>query len=376
MPTPISPKLRRRLETMKELKQEFYVGSKDAFDYLKSIAYYENLLDEVYKDNSVKTRITIREASNLQNKIIFEARRHLGMASVLYSDAKSLSVSAEHYVESPLPSEFEESAKLIIGERECHCWKIDIPLFLKKFLNGSKNIQNLSNAIFLFFAVEGDNIPFFIYGKDDRRFSLRDIINDPELRKCSEKMFWSDCYSLYVEIDDPHYKEYLSQGEIGSFKKAYKNEEKETCHNILQKIRAGQIDERLSSLEEEETEDEYLSISKEEFEHLLDARKLFLRAEREYGLGLFDVERRIALNFLYSFKAKREDFKSISEFVDSVIELTLDRIKKRQLQLEMGKFSNAPTVIIKSFAESLRFYEYVRLALIQNRNWLIEFLSK
>ncbi len=102
-------------------------------------------------------------------------------------------------------------------------------------------------------------------------------------------------------------------------------------------------------------------------------RDLYKRSEHEYALGRFEVERRIAINLAHSFRGSLPATEP-ADFVGDVIDDLQRQMHKANENLHRYRKSNFEP-IIRNAEQVLKRNRYFYLAVMQNRRWLVNFLS-
>ena len=376
--------LRARLEYMKELKAEYYIGSQDAFKYIKAMHYYEQLQIEVRESLGTGTP-TLRDIMALNRRLSIMAQLALCLISVQFSTPDDLSISAEHVVRNLTIPEYDKGVPDIWP---CHYWRLDMAQLLRALVDASQlagNFQgevSLPRSVFGFLSVF-KNVPFLIFEATGQRVSLQNVIDNPELRRGTEEGFWLNCESscsLYEhgeheeDEDDSLSEDYLRLAE------GFARRDIVLCHQIFQQMQMVSCDNEETLWDDERTEKEdnltrLFHVSKEEEHYLLAGSELFNRAEKEYTLGCLDVERRIAISYIYCF-SQGQGYRSIDSLVSAAYKSTLERIHRINNLLKTFETLESAHPIVQHEERSRRYYQYLRLAILQNRRWLIEFLAR
>jgi len=354
---PVDDRMRRKLEALKELKAEYLIGSQDAFLYLKAMERYEKILDALAKDPAIQIRPTLKETSRLCADILRAANFWLEMVCITFSTPENLSVAAQIFIpELYLNDKFDEDIFT-------HIFSLDVLMVAKCLLRSVSEIPT-RQQVWDFFTLHGETLDCFTV-ESDQRVSWQDISLEANLRSCSPKRFWSQSMAHAYVFKDKYSEDY-----IATIKRSIEAKDCETCHQFLQSLRL--------TLTKEDVEGWVINLegfnlkarpSEEEFEYLLQYGDIIERAEREFTLGNFEVERKVAIAYMYEFIGD-ENLASASEMVDDALRCALKMRTERQKRIEVFRSQNAPSVILDNAETSLRKARYLYLSLYQNRRWL------
>jgi len=366
MSKPISRALRQRFETLKELKERYLIGSQDAHNYLKIQRSLEILCEEINKDPRVKRKLKVSEASNFRSGVVKTLNLILQALAAKFSTVKDLSACSGHTVAENFS---KENLKCFEGSDE-YFWEVDVKLilraFLKKFPPGfnepwNSNWQKLLVAFF--FKGPGFKLRCFTSPATKRLISCEDFVIEPALRKSTKKLFWN---WVKIQLDTGS----LSKKKFVVLKKALSQKDILLAHKVIRHDALEAAHGHFIHLVKDANSG---GVPDEEFWLLSNPSKLFERAEREYTLGTFIVERRIALGEISASFSLGD---SPEKTVDFCIERLLKHREAAKKSLAEIILLNAPKSILQHAQILVRKRNYIFLALKKNRKWLIDFLSK
>lgn len=156
------------LERIKELKREYNIGSKDAYYYVKSIEYWDNLRSQLRIDAGVQ------EISRVADKFYEIAENVLEIATnnqILENYEDNLIndlQSGNPYIDQDLRQ------KIIFYKENNNLWALNYPVLLKNYFSQYEGV--ILNGIKSTFATAiDDKIPIFI--KHGESYSVQDLFD-------------------------------------------------------------------------------------------------------------------------------------------------------------------------------------------------------
>lgn len=317
--------LRARVEAVQMLKAQYYVGSREAFSYLKVSNEYSRLADETAE--SLNILPSVKESANICDfaKAFFNA--------MLDSEAAKRSLemgraSAEYFVLSypkAMQAQDKQDAQQcggIILEFDYKCF------FLDYFANFSLHRNHDRAMRQATLAVRQGTVQYFRF--NGKSYSYQEIVSSISLPDAADNKYFDRNLEMHkiTDADD-----FLAQFEI----------EQTTGYEGLFLLGMNYFGEH---------------------------QGLYERAEREKKLGYLDVERRIALNQVSIYGA------GSGQDIESCLRDTKQRLSKELKRNKQLEELNAPSVILnhqKKYVEKLR---YLVRALVTNKKWLQKILAE
>ena len=376
--------LLRKFELLRETKNRYLAGSKDAYQYNQSQTDYRKLQRVITADLEGANCPSIRELSYLCGKIQALVQHHLEYLLLENSNVFNLSLVVEHVV-LPFP-EFEARQIMRVEEEdeerfgktgsECeprYCWRFDYQQFLISYfrrlpINCNWSAEERALRQSAFEEKWGEAVlgiyPFLILlGKEESEpMTFREFSRRGDFWKGDKIAFWA----TYDTILDADYAPPLDPDLIT----------KENHDTLWLKIYQD-LEGSFDAFMDVANNFNPLAPSAEELE-LLDSSKLYDTAERELTLGYLEVERRVAFGAVLEARSgfSLDPETSGAHLVDRAIKREISRLKAQLARRQRLQKLEAPPEVIQNEEKMVQKTRYILLSLHQNRPWLIEFFSK
>lgn len=337
--------LEKKLGEIRHLKQEWDIGSKDAYDYLKSqeelTAFRKN------HESEGALQFTNRQIVNIADEFAHYVQNFLDSCAHVYADKKQ-SWAKENFVQKIIPTE-----KITVYQKnEDNIWICDydtvFSVFLQHYSNFSKNSNNQKAKILAAFNYTLAELLFteipILYNLDEKPYLITQIAFDDEL------MLKGKNNSLF---HDPYYS-----GAVENAKETLAD------YGLL-----GKMD--LTSLP---FYPELNVLSRHEYKYLLnygvfgEKDDSYDRAVKEITLKRQDTQRKIALNYLLHLPEEERSIENAYSSLEEHVQFGLKSVSKFE-QL------SAPLPVIQGAQYSLKKKIYLLKAVKNNRKWLEQMLS-
>jgi len=390
--------LRATLAALKDLKSEYYIGSKAAFSYLKAVRWYEHIRREIIsKDpqDHLRQKLTVQHIDWLINAIRSLTKMTLQCISIQTSTPENWSCLCDHEVQLPAELAYVDLPYGITkygnnyGNFSYH-WSIDYLSVLDQFLCLAVKLNNFSlenfdtaeTALSIFFvslseSKNGHKCLTFLSTQETISFS--EFAEKAQYRTMDSNE-WLGAANAHLASgtipEELSIRSELDQSEIDTIsllRKAYEEEDSIAAHDILSRMR----------LEDIEIETDYYRGERER-RHIVKSclsesclygqAAIFKRAENEYTLGHREIERRVILNTVHNHYLHPNQFASLEEFIDELINHYRTMLQKSE-RLTDDLLSKGEGFVAAMQQKASRHLRYVMLSIIQNRKWLIKFLS-
>lgn len=374
--------LRGMLEAMKELKSEYYVGSQKAFTYLQEMRWYETILREVNESIPTvaqKFNLTVKKVAWLVPAIREILQYYWNMAALHASSPKAYSLSGHHKFANPCEYRSMHSSIVSNDDAGTYSWFVDYNNELQKILKimfawsktntSGVTIPNLSLLIRVLLE-DGHICPVFT--KTGELVCYNRFVQNGQFRETQFDEFWITI-EVWCELDKGSDQNiHLEEREL--LRQAMQSLDFDSAHSVLKDIEIRQHRE-IGSLNARQLQC-MLEADLIDAEEWLYDRKLYDRADCEKTLGRYEVERRIALNLVHSFQANNGIFESPKALVVSLAQYLKDALQKSVASVRYLRDLDAPSSICKNSEALEKRHRYNYLAVHQNQNWLIDFLSR
>ena len=358
--------LANKMVAIRELKDEYLIGSQDAFCYLKTIGYYEKIQRDLFSEPGINFRPSVRDISLLCQEISFYAQLWLKLVSVQHSTTENFGVQAEHVVLMP----WNRDRDIVVHGIKFHFWNIDFSMVLRELIKG-ENLPELSRLM-LSFSTEISELSCFIIYDTQERLSMIDIINRLDVRDGYSKGFFDSVSATLMDYElHRHYSSSLSAEDAELLYEAKVAKDIEVCHEMIRKCDMRALIHLMGQCFE--SKEKLGNVTSEEVEFLLNSEKLFERAQREFTLGNFEVERKFAISFISSFD--REEGESIESFVERITENAFRYLRRSEKKLK-DLSDSVPDCLKENAVKSISQNRYTYLACYQNRRWLVKYFSR
>ncbi|HLF55124.1 MAG TPA: hypothetical protein VI612_05390 [Candidatus Nanoarchaeia archaeon] len=335
--------LTARLESIRELKAQYGIGSQSALRYLKVQDTMIGLADDVsarLSDEGLDYHPSVREISNLCEALRGSVKFTLDLQSEMRAVLALGRLAKDHHVESADPRQgmiesrtkgdhFSSPAGLFDVK-----WNLDYASMLVNFYRAMQLCGRTGRAFnaVMFNFISGKQA--FLTGADGRQYTLNEICeNDSFL--AHEGRIPGDMLEEFVEA----VKEKMSVAKAGIFGAGLK------------------ID----------------GLTEEEGKFLLQSGA-YERAVREKTLHRMDTERRLALNELMQYVDFLKDH-SAQELVDTRLSALGAQLDKRRELLRKVDGQSGAAFITERQKELVAQSSYYIRAIRQNRKWLENVLS-
>lgn len=336
--------LEKKLGEIRFLKQEWDIGSKDAYDYLKSqeelTAFRKN------HESEGALNFTNRQIVNIADELASHVQNFLDFCSHIYADKKQ-TWPRENFVQKIAPTVKIE----VYQKTDDNIWICDydsvFSVFLQHYSNFSKKSNNQKAKIRAAFNYTLAEILFteipILYSLDEKPHLITQIASDDNLMLGSKKFLFGDSYySDAVETAKDALADYgwLAKMDLTSL----------PFHPELDVL------------------------SRHEYKHLLsygvfgEKDDSYDRAVKELTLKRQDTQRRIALNYLLHLP---EDERKIDEVYSSIQR----RIQNCMETISKYEQTSAPLPMIQGAQYALKKRVYMFKAIKNNRKWLEQMLS-
>jgi len=337
--------LRAKVEAVRELKQEYNIGSQDALTYLKARQAFSDLADKVaeqLKSDGVNYRPGVREVSNLcfYAKYIFGSALSvtgIRAARALSSENMPKDHSIKAYYEPLTPETSTEETGM---DDVMMDWKFDYEEFLNVFFPEYARLRDYEIAMRTAFANAFAGSHLYIEDPRGKKLSFRDFEKDESL--------------LISEVPMEEEREEYLEGVLNRFQRWFKG--------------AADIVPDFNFSPEKMTDEE------KKFLLGLGNENLYERAEKEMQLHNIEYERRIALSEVVG---RNEDLSETS--IDYALDILRNSLSKRLARLkeltEMAKEKRDYDIVVKMQEHLVRKTRYAIKAIKINRKWLKRMLE-
>lgn len=366
------------VEAIKELKSQYYVGSQDAFRYLKAMRWYEKVREEILNANPVlaqKFDLSVQMVAWLVFAIRDQLAPILDFAATKVSSPRSLSLTSVHQVNAPVALHpLEEN----VTE---HIWTINFSDWIGRFLAHLPHLADridTSNRLHRRLKRQFySGVLHPIYVSTGEAVSYQRFCEDVIFRKGDKDIFW---YMVedYLSSKDAHTKLLKGDRRILRLRSAFLKRNLVTAHHIMQReeINDKKNVESVQLFVEHIMPGSSAALRSDGYLYLYGFDDLYRRAEREYTLGLIEVERRILLSYVYQYQGEDGRIDSPLTFVNMLFNrCRLDINSGQHTVDDLRRYGGHYRSRLISSEHHLQKNRYLLRALHQNKKWLIEFLS-
>lgn len=372
--------LRAKLEAVKSLKGEYYIGSRSAYKYLKAMRWFEELRASVLEEhpnNTALRTITLRELVALCSDVRSWVQFSLMYRSAQISTTQTWSVLSKHYVLFPVAMPDDH---LMDSETGSHRWQIDWRRALRSLAvileidqgegeewKSAQGVSLTGTVIPQLFRFLYD-APMLCYCETGEEVTLSDVGDHPEFFTFNEGS-WEDSLCGFGSEST------FEEDERQLFAKAERGDA-DAAHRFLQLYHGRTAVGVLQDIIKPWIDGDDPRIGRDEILEWLYDKTLMQRMAREQVLGRIEVERRIALNVLKEYDSGREGDpeKFIDSHVDKLREMLRELTMKRTKEMS-DPVSGAHSILVRYLTGEINSCRYKMLSLRHNRSWLIEFLS-
>ncbi len=370
-PRNADPEFRRKVEEIQRMKMQPGVTSQAAYHLYTSNRAYEALQDRVARAVP-GYRLSLREVKTVCGVVQRIVEFFLDHLAIRASTVANLSLNSKHMV---LPFAPHAIRELLNDEKElakrgmdAHLWKFSYEAFLigyASFLElteeaeeaeaekGSRETQAITETLTLHFT---EGFPCLEFAETGERISFREFERNARYRTPPDHGF------LYEyagdDISDIPYEKVT-----------------EAIHDRMKAARLKDLEMSLPFIFNRQTIAEKLAsvADEDECKFLHDYRELYRRAEREHTRKTLDVERQIALSFIYEALPRSLWLQGGAPLVDEAL-----AVISRFIANARRHASNEATPLPDREAAIalLGIRLYVQQALRKNRPWLIEFFDR
>lgn len=316
--------LRAKLAAIKELKSEYFIGSSNAFYYLKVLNHLEEMWREILSVlPELQEVLTIKRLAWLLNSLRWLLQAKLNVLSCQASTPADWSCLSNHYV-APLaclrPDDLEwNKEKCKIESDFALHWKINphhvftIFGFLKKHCNW-ENAPEVGYALSLCLDKLLDKELVLLESiETSKQITKVNFCQQPNYRGNFKACPW-------IAVDAYCFGDYLKVEDRDALSTAQKTQDTTLAHSIMQKIL---LEEALLEMKMNTSSMQFAFATTEvtEISNWIYDRNLYRRSLDEYTLGRLEVERRIAINLAHSHQGGFSATTTNPEtFVDSLID--------------------------------------------------------
>lgn len=353
--------LYRKMEAICELKAEHMVGSQDALAYLRAVTRYQAICDQISHNKTVGLKLTPRDVALLEADIIWLAWHWLKITTIKLNTLDNYWMVPDfvHCVYHP----HNQS-----GDYSTYYWDIDLLHALNLILSGMVELPG-RKALFesMFFRVCLEQI--YTLKSTGERFSGKQILDDPKFHpQPDDSSFLGELQFLLTQNDDGDFV-----AEIEELRLAYQAGDMPRCFEICQHIKLQKAVEDIRLWIRDDYPANRLMLTAAETEYLFNTRKLEERAGRELTLGRLEVERKVAIGFVY-LAMDIYPHLSVEDLINQVI------ANKRRIMINSmaSMRKNTQDGIHWLAKENRRLAEDVRysyMCVLQNRKWLERYFS-
>jgi|GEM_PF-4892786 len=335
--------LEKKLGEIKYLKQEWDIGTKDAYDYLKSqeqLAAFRK-----HHENEGALNFSNRQIANIADEFALYVQKFLDSCATISAE-KNEAYPRENVIERLVPTSRLFNA---FGQKSDNIWICDydslLSIFLGHYDTFSKYINNEKAKIYAAFNYTLAESLFkeipILYNLEQKPHLVTEIVSNDKLNYHSKNSIQNDTLFINGQKDA---KGFLRQ-----------------C-GLLLKLKFN----RLPFVPKPDC------FSRHEIFYLLsysfEKDDLYERAVKELTLKRQDTQRKIALNYalLHSEEEKT---------IEKVISRTQDSVNFNLKNLSKLEELSAPSRIISNSKNNLKKKIYFLKALKNNRKWLEQMLS-
>ncbi|MBI2451805.1 hypothetical protein HYV50_01865 [Candidatus Pacearchaeota archaeon] len=346
--------LEGKLEAIKELKAEYGIGSREAWNYLKVRQEYTQLADKIaqeLKKEGLSYRPSYREISNLCGR----AEEHLRLT--LEDISEALAIKEKRFPRDQIVVPYAkilQRGTLAYLENQnfpdmdivVNRWKFDYEKFIKNFYRKLRETEDKKKAFNIAFRGIINGNDSYIEDESGKRLTLNEILENERLLLTNEPKFIEDMEDAKIILERASSLLTWLAGESSDF---------------------SGVPFRVDDFQEqtiEELEFLYGCYSAE--------KNLYNRALREKSLGNIWIERRIALNKVITEADRKE---SPKEMIDDVLVNERKKLARTSRRLRGYISMEAPSVLIENGKELKAKRQYFIQAIISNRKWLEKVLS-
>ncbi len=311
--------LEGKLEAVKMLKEEYGIGSQDAWNYLKA----ENYLSDLRKKYAEGTDLSVRALGNFLERAA-ASLLHFADSQSQFNGNLVSQYGVKHYYETEFVED-QYSKKLHINDEKL------VALFGAHY----RNMEPFT----AFIRTLGEAIQHPEVIKDGQGRSLSDLIpskiRQPEDEEDAENLKEARSYVQFLINPSPARFEKLDDYSAGILDF---NPDVEAPHTLL-------------------------------FLYGYNDNDFYERAVNEHTLNTFETQRRIALSYLARFDSPNE--KKVPEAIDQLRESICKNAERQQKYAD----TSAPQFIAELWKKNMAKSKYVLRAIISNRSWLEKVLS-
>jgi len=351
-----------KYEAMKRVKEDYLIGSQQAYLYNEALVDYERL----QKSLDIRPLPSIREVGCISVKIQDLLCSYLRLRAISLSSAYDLGLVSEHEV---LPwtrggrRDYWNDNKIPGSFSNLYNWEVDYPKLINRYFSYPVELGDQRIRIMLESLQESrDCFLCLVKPKGDRAISLLDFEEDSQWRRGSKKEFKAEIEYYQDQEDAP---DEIHAIDINSLWED--NEILVSAHNFIQAIK---MENAVFDFEVREREN---SLFLGEELNLWNWYDWYKRAENEYTLGTIDTERRIVVGYIYSLQSFTglKGRKLVLEALKKAEEKLKERVAKKARLFSLW----APHSILEAAIRMEKEARYLWLSLKKNQRWLTAFFE-
>lgn len=359
------------LEALKELKAEYYIGSLRAYKFIKA----NNLLEKVQQQNPAFSISKISRLAKIAGLMIQDI---LEIHSIAVSTPQHPSLSAIHLVALPYHFPPWQQLETQAEEMGINIWKVDITTLLNKFL--SRITPAVNNWFILHLmatkiaqALHKETL-VLEHSATGEKVTLARVRTEPRFRTWDEQFMLALAQDVF-ETGSDQQGHTLAAEDMAELGMALEKTDMVALHPVLHRLMLRQAISRRHAAFESHLQ--FLSTNRNPTEDWLYDERLYERAENEYVLGYREIKRRILLNTVHRHQSSGLfTSKKGAEIVNELMEISQGNVRRYAARRHRLMAGGAPEVLIHAEEKLLRPHQYELIALHQNKNWLIDFLSR
>lgn len=365
------------LEAIKELKAEYFIGSLNAYYYLKARNYLEQLRAKIIERTpALGDGLTTRQVEWVCIALPWLLSRKLCVIACTVSTPTNWSCLGNHVVcMGPKYQNPDAFSWRNVVKREKSWAEHDDTWEL-----GEEHVSNFFEFLarmpeqtlgaealdaYLTWALHAETL-HLAWIRSSETFTIADFIQYCRTRNDITKSAVGSAATVMVSDSDS-----LTEAQRTSLQAALESGNFSSKHHriILEWEIAYHMDLiELASPKPPGAEDTL------ELDEWLYDKQLYERALGDFTLGRRDIERQLAINAAHRYQGHVES-SDATEFVSTLLQYLRDSLQRMQQQAKTLRDLDAPQAINQGAQKSCDERRYVYLAVLQNRNWLIDFLS-
>lgn len=372
-PCPSKPPAKASSAPSPTSRSQYYIGSQAAHNYLKAIRWYEGILDEIVRWNPElrqKHNLSLKKINRLISSVKHKVEDLMTLNSVMASSPEDLSLASLHEIITG------RETKKRVQEDGLHLWKLNYARVISNYLAETPRGSDQLDAspllmVWLMDRFVAGNLRL-LHVATGKCVTAREVFNDATLRRGTAEEFWVLVREI-IDGEAEDKKPTLTDVELNQLRDAYAESNLAVAHRIVKQRQANFYDLGKGRWHLEDIIVYDATDGSEPGSHWLYDDMLYERADREYILGHRDIERRIVLNAIKG--SWWTNWSSLQSGLDELTKQHKKRMHEARAKLE-NLLADTSEDRRSHLIRKMQKERYLYLALVKNRPWLIEFLSR